>query len=81
MQFSIRCGREVIERFEGLVETPLFLVAAAESDRFDGIIGLQQTLGCTVDAAADDVGMNGGAYQCVKTGLQLFAVNGEFPAN
>lgn len=81
MQFTIGGGSEIVDRFEGLVKTALFLIAAAECDRFDGIIGLQQALGCTVDAAADDVGMDGALYQYVKTGLQFFSVNGEFPAD
>lgn len=81
MQFAIGCGCKFVERLERLVKTALFLIAAAECDRFDGIIGLQQTLGCTIDAAADDVGMDGGVNKCVKARLQLFAVNGEFPAN
>jgi hypothetical protein len=63
------------------VETALFFITALEGDRFYRIVGLEKALGRPIDPAADNVRMNGTLYQSVETGLQLFAVDGEFPAN
>jgi hypothetical protein len=68
-------GREVEDRFEGLIETSLFLVAAFQCDRFDRVIGFQQTLGREMDPLANNVGVYSGVHQLVKAGLQFFPVD------
>lgn len=43
-----------------LLKLRCFFVAAIERDRLDRIIRIQQLLGCTLDALADNVVVDGG---------------------
>ena len=63
--------------FERFVETPLFLIAAVQGNRFDGFVRLQQAFCGEFDPPMDDVGMNGGLYQFVKSELEFFAIDGK----
>lgn len=81
MQLAVRCRRDIVHCLEGLVEAALFFIAAVEGDHFDGVIGLQETLRCTLDALANNVCMDSALNQGVETRLQLFAVYVEFSAN
>jgi hypothetical protein len=78
MQFAIGCGRHIEKAFERFIKAALFSIPAIERYGLDGIIGLDKSLRCTADALTDNVGMDGGMNQLVKTGLQFFPVDDKF---
>jgi len=69
MHAAVRGGRQLIDRFENFIEAPLFLVAALNGNRLDGIIGFDQALRGAFEALPDDIGVNCGVDQLVEPRL------------
>lgn len=80
MHFAIGRRRQFVDSLECLVETALFLISALQRDRLDGVVRFDQALRGAFEPLMDDISVDGGVDQVAETELELFAVDGELPA-